>query len=155
MWDPEASEGLAWQAKVGGGNTQVRFSSTITFRCWNFPGQEIIDVGILLDKKLLILEFSWTKTFRSSWTRPCRHLDCCLAASTWTGSKRWRGRDSRPPRLSIRRFSFLYLLPDLAFVQILSPTSENFELRIFKFIKSFFRATQGGKRARGKVEQHQ
>ena len=30
-----------------------------------------------------------------------------------------------------------------------------YELRIFEFIKTFFRATQGGKRARGKVEQHQ
>ena len=122
MRDPKASEGLAWQAKVGGGNTQVGFSWTKTFRCWNFPGQVIVNLF-----------------------GPCRHLDCCLAASTWTGSKRWRGRDSRPPRLSTRRFSFLYLQPDLAFVKVLSSTSENFELRIFEFIKTFFRATQGGK----------
>ena len=44
MWDPKASEGLAWQAKVGGGNTQVGFSWTKTFRCWNFPGQVIVDL---------------------------------------------------------------------------------------------------------------
>ena len=98
-----------------------------------------------LDKNISMLEFSWTSNCRSFWTRPCRHLDCCLAASTWTGSKRWRGRDSRPPRLSTRRFSFLYLQPDLAFVKVLSLTSENFEVRIFEFIKTFFRATQGGK----------
>ena len=44
MRDPKASEGLAWQAKVGGGNTQVGFSWTKTFRCWNFPGQVIVDL---------------------------------------------------------------------------------------------------------------
>ena len=40
---------------------------------------------------------------------------------------------------------FSFLQPDLAFVKVLSSTSENFELRIFEFIKTFFRATQGGK----------
>ena len=129
-------------------------SAAVTRRL-DFPGQKDFVVGIFLDKNITMLEFSWTSNCRSFWTRPCRHLDCCLAASTWTGSKRWRDRDSRPPRLSTRRFSFLYLQPDLAFVKVLSLTSENFELRIFEFIKTFFRATQGGKWARGKVEQHQ
>ena len=109
MWDPKASEGLAWQAKVGGGNTQVGFSSTITFRCWNFPGQEIIDFGIFLDKNISIF-FGQDLASILIVALQLQHGPAQRGGEAETADR----PDFRPGG-----FSFPYLLPDLVFVQVL------------------------------------